>query len=343
MVSNKRDVIPFLVENAKHLRMDIAPLEKLVREHADEGRIRASGLELGVMTFRVPQLQGVPMRLKDMKPGSLGDWVIASASCFPVFPSRQIDGQRYIDGGYYDNLPIDMALADGADEVIAVELRPEHIHPEYARLPWLKVVKPRHSLGGFLDFNPRLMGRSLRLGFQDTMKLYRRFDGFLYTFQPVNALEVTEVARRYLKRINAFDAEFMRRGALYAGQPVNAPMVAALEAETDFEPLDWKAVWLRGLEICMAVMGYRVDAVYDAARVIGQLRAFAEAQPSPEKLDDAATHEARRAGSRQLFARLSNWLDGHGDFPADQLRRLGESPRETAAALFMHTLKVMNA
>ena len=30
MVANKRDVIPFLMENAKHLRMDITPLEQLV-------------------------------------------------------------------------------------------------------------------------------------------------------------------------------------------------------------------------------------------------------------------------------------------------------------------------
>ena len=100
MVSNKRDVLPFLVENARHLRMDISPLENMVRAECDEGAIRASGMELGVMTFRVPQMQGVPVRLSALGPGELGDWVIASASCFPIFPARHIGGQRYIDGGY---------------------------------------------------------------------------------------------------------------------------------------------------------------------------------------------------------------------------------------------------
>ena len=97
MVSRKRDVIPFLMENAKRLRMDISPLEALIRENLDEARIRAGGMRLGVMTTRAPQLTGAPMLLERMAPGSLGDWVIASASCFPIFPARHIDGQIYIE------------------------------------------------------------------------------------------------------------------------------------------------------------------------------------------------------------------------------------------------------
>ena len=66
MVSNKRDVIPFLVENAKNLRMDISPLEQMVRDECDEARIRAGGMDFGVMTFRVPQMQGQPVFLRDV-------------------------------------------------------------------------------------------------------------------------------------------------------------------------------------------------------------------------------------------------------------------------------------
>ena len=335
MVANKRDVIPFLVENAKNLRMDITPLEQLVHRECDEPRIRASGMDLGVMTFRVPQMQGLPVYLRDMKPGMLPEWVIASASCFPVFPAKHIDGQRYIDGGYCDNLPLDMALNDGADEVVAVELHPYLTHPEYARLPWLKIVKPRHNLGGFLDFNPKLMTRNLRMGYQDAMKLYRRFDGWLYTFRQLDALALTRTARRYLNRLTLFDAEFMRRGALRTGQPVNAPLLSALEAETEFERLDWKDVWLRGLELCAGVMGYREDAIYDADKLLKQIRQYCENQPAPEKLDEAALHAVWKQGPRQTFAALTRWLDANETFPSGVQHRLGELPRETAAALFM--------
>lgn len=338
MVANKRDVIPFLVENAKHLRMDITPLEQLVRRECDEPRIRACGMDFGIMTFKAPQMQGMPVYLRDIKPGMLPDWVIASASCFPVFPAKNIGGQRYIDGGYCDNLPLDMALNDGADEVVAVELHPYLTHPEYARLPWLKVIRPRHNLGGFLDFNPKLMARNLRMGYQDAMKAYRRFDGWLYTFRQLDALALIGPARRYLNRITRFDSEFMGRGSLRTGQPVNAPLLGALEAETDFAPLDWKDVWVRGLELCAQVMGYREDAIYDADQLVRQIRRYCDGQPLPEKLDEAALHTVWKQGPRQTFGMLVRWLTAHGAFPGGVTRRLGELPRETAAALFMHAI-----
>ena len=343
MVANKRDVIPFLVENARRLRMDISPLEEMVRRECDEGRVRASGMNLGLMTFRVPQMQGLPVFLRDMAPGTLSDWVIASASCFPIFPAKRIGGQRYIDGGYCDNLPVDMALSDGADEIIAVELHPYLTHPEYARLPWLKIVRPRHNLGGFLDFSPRLLDRSLRMGYQDGMKLMGRFDGWRYTFRQIDALAVADPARAYLKRLTDFDREFMRRTAIRTGQPVNAPLLTALESETEYAPLHWKDVWLRGLELCAEVMGYREDAIYSADSLIRQLRQYCDARRGPEALDEAALHAAWKAGRRETFALLVNGLDARGALPRELSRRLGELPRETAAALFLHTVSEKGA
>ena len=338
MVANKRDVIPFLVENAKRLRMDISPLEQMVRQECDEPRIRVGGMDLGVMTFRAPQMQAQPVYLKDMKPGMLPDWVIASASCFPIFPARHIEGQRYIDGGYSDNLPIDMALNAGADEVVAVELHPYLTHPEYGRLPWLRVIKPRHNLGGFLDFNPKLMARNLRMGYQDAMKVFRRFDGFLYTFRQVDALAVADAARRFLNRVTTFDAAFMQRGALRTGQPVNAPLLSALESETEYEKLSWKDVWLRGLELCAEVMGYREDAIYDAEALLRQIRQYCDGQTLPDQLDNDALHAIWKQGSRETFALLTRWLTAGRAFPKEVQNRLGELPKETAAAMFMASI-----
>ena len=335
MVSRKRDVLPFLVENAKHLRMDITPLEKLVREEIDEAKIRASGKELGVMTFRPMQLQAVPMRLKDMKPGQLGDWVIASASCFPIFPARHIDGQIYIDGGYYDNLPIDMALEDGAEEIVAVELHPDVTHPEYARMPWLTTIKPRHNLGGFLDFNPELLRRSRRMGYYDAMKCWRHFDGFLYTFRRVDPLELGDAARRFMRALTRFDGELARRGTALGTRAGGAPLLAALELETQWQPLSWAGVWLRGLELCASAMGFRVDAIYDAESLLRQIADFCLAQEVKYAFDEAGFREATAAGKRALLAWTLQYLVVNGEFAAGILQRLAESPEITAAALFI--------
>lgn len=335
MIHRKRDVVPFLMENAKHLRMDISPLENLVREHLDEGRVRASGLRLGLMTTKAPQMSGAPVRLADMKPGSLGDWVIASASCFPIFPARHIDGQRYIDGGYFDNLPIDMALSDGMDEVVAVELHPYHSHPEFARMPWLTTVKPLRGLGGFLDFNPDLLRRSRLLGYHDTLKKWGRLEGFLYTFRRVGDLGASETARRCMRRLTAFDGEVIRRGITNLGQPVNAPLIAALERECEGRRLSWKDVWLRGLELCAEAMGFRVDAVYDAEALLKRIRAYCDGQEFAEKFDDGGLQAVAKRGERAMLAFLYQRLKNHGGFPPEAVKRLSENARAVAGAIFL--------
>ena len=335
MLPRKRDVIPFLRENAKRFRMDISPLEALARQHLDEGRIRARGLRMGVMTTRAPQLTGAPVLLEQMKPGSLADWVIASASCFPIFPARIIDGQRYIDGGYYDNLPVDMALADGMDEVVAVELHPEYTHPEYARMPWLTTVRPLHGLGGFLDFNPDLLRRSRLLGYQDTMKRWGRLDGFLYTFRRSEALAVADAGRRLMDGALRFDGEIVRRGVIYRGQPVNPPLLTALRRETGERRLSWKDVWLRGLELCAEAMGQRVDAIYDPAALTARFRAFCRGQTFAERFDDAGLQAVRRRGSRALLAFVYQRLASGEPFPPETLRRLAQTPGEVAGAMLL--------
>ena len=339
MVSRKRDVLPFLMENAKHLRMDISPLVTLVRERVDEGRIRASGLRLGVMTFRAPQMQGAPVRLSDMKPGSLGDWVIASASCFPIFPARQIDGQRYIDGGYWDNLPVDMALEDGMDEIVAVELHPYHTHPEYARMPWLTTVKPLRGLGGFLDFNPDLLRRSRLLGYHDAMKKYGRLEGFLYTFRRTDALATAEASKRFMRALLRFDAELARRGLARLGQPVNAPLLTALQRECEGRALSWKDVWLRGLELCAGAMGQRVDAVYDAGELIRRCRAYCEAQTFAERFDDAGIQAVQKRGGRAVLAFVSQRLASGQAVSPEAMKRLAETPDPVAGAMFLSAVE----
>ena len=83
------------------------------------------GMDFGLIALRFPSLSPAHRTLATIPDGRLVDWIIASASCFPVFPTRQIDGDRYIDGGYYDNLPIDMAIRAGADEVVQGRGGPE--------------------------------------------------------------------------------------------------------------------------------------------------------------------------------------------------------------------------
>jgi len=336
MVSRKRDVIPFLLENAKHLQVDTAPLEALMAKYLDEKKVRAGGMDLGVMTVRVPQMQPVPVKLADMKPGSMNDWLLASASCFPVFPLKNIDGERYLDGGYYDNLPIDMAIADGADEIVAVSVHPQPLHPEYARMPFLKMIHPLHTVGGFLDFNPSRIQRMRRMGYYDAMKAYGHFDGVRYTFRRVGESAAAAQARQYMKRVAAFDAEAITRSAFQSSQEMNAPLISAIQAETPLRSLSWKEVWLRGLELCALKMEFREDAIYEADVLAERMRNFARTGERVSEISERGIREAAEMGSREMISYLYRALMTLGDFPKECVRTLSEYPAETAAALALH-------
>lgn len=336
MISRKRDVIPFLLENAKHLYADVGPLENLLREYLDERRVRASGMELGVMTVRAPQLQPVPVRLRDIPEGRLTDWLIASASCFPVFPPRKIDGERYVDGGYFDNLPIDMALADGAEEVVAVDVHPQPAHPEYARMPFLRMIRPLHNLGGFLDFNPRLLRRARLMGYYDAMKAYGALDGVRYTFNLQSELKVAGKAREYMRAAAAFDAEAITRTAFQSSREMDAPLISAIEAETPLRRLGWKEVWLRGLELCAEKMGFREDAVYEPGALAERILKFARMGEKAEPMTRAMIWETSRMGERELISYLLRSLEAFGGFAGDCVETLAAFPKETAAALWLY-------
>lgn len=326
LISGKRDIIPFILNNVHNFNLDIAPFEALLRETINEGRIRAGGMALGVMLTRVPQLAQKPVRLNEIPAGALVDYLLASASAFPVFPMREIGGERYIDGGYADNMPISMAIEDGADEIIAVDLHPNPVHPQYYQTPMLIGVHPLHELGGFLNFDARLLQRSRMLGYYDTMKRYGRFDGVRYTFSHVNDLKIADLARRYCRALARVD-----------GCCESSCLMTEIGRETPLRPLSWKESLLRGLELTMQALGFREDAIYDMDTLNRRALNFVKGAD----LGARGFYEAAKAGSRSLTAWLYHAVRLDENYACANAERLAAFPMETAAALYLNCIEAV--
>ncbi len=333
MFNRKRDLLPFLLEHARQLRVDIAPMESLLREHLDERRVRAAGLDFGLVALKFPSLSPAMRTLETIPEGQLVDWIIGSCSCFPVFPTRRINGDRYIDGGYHDNLPIDMALRAGADEVVAVDIHPVHTHAEYRRMPFLTTIMPRRPLGNFLDFNAEILKRNRLIGYYDAMKRYGRFDGLYYTFARLNHLRATIAGRRLMAEVAAFDAHAMARGTL-VNKTVSAPLISAIEADLSEDSFDYKQIYLRGLELAATKLGFTEAAIYDADDLHSRMRAYILAADDAPKLETLRDVEGlARLSDRAILSAMCQYLIDHGRFPEDWLGDLAELPGHAAAAL----------
>lgn len=105
-----------------HGGVELSALEHFVSRLVDEERFWDSPVDFALVTVEYPSLKPLELMKKDIPRGKLQEYLMASAACFPAFQTKEIDGRRYMDGGYHDNMPVNLALKMGADRVIAVDL-----------------------------------------------------------------------------------------------------------------------------------------------------------------------------------------------------------------------------
>ena len=101
------------VQNCLRL-LTMTPLEEIVERVLDEDALRAAPIRFGIVTVEQRGLRPRELTLEDIPAGQVRDYLMASAACFPALRARQIDGVKFLDGGYSDNMPTGLAKTMGA-------------------------------------------------------------------------------------------------------------------------------------------------------------------------------------------------------------------------------------
>ena len=165
----------FLRRVVKEGGMDVTPLEEIVERVLDEDALRAAPIRFGIVTVEQRGLRPRELTLEDIPAGQVRDYLMASAACFPALRARQIDGVKFLDGGYSDNMPTGLAKAMGAEELVCVDLEGVGItRPNLTGLP-TTMIRSYWELGDILHFDPDTAKRNMELGYYDT----RRAMGYL--------------------------------------------------------------------------------------------------------------------------------------------------------------------
>lgn len=164
--------------------MEVKNLENTVANAIDTDKFYNSDIDFGLVTFKLNTLKPIMLRKKDINKSELNDYLMASATCYPAFKKREIGNDVYIDGGYYDNLPVNLAIDMGATDIIAVDLNTLGFNRNIKNKDVnIKYIKPRNKMGNFLMFDAKEANRSIRLGYNDTLKEYNKLEGNKYTFK----------------------------------------------------------------------------------------------------------------------------------------------------------------
>ena len=164
--------------------MSVNSLEHLVKQYFKPKKFFASSTDFGISTYNFSDLKPVKLKKRDLEKKNVTDYVIASSCCFPAFKMKKIGSKKYIDGGFFDNLPINLAIDMGADEIIAVDLHAPGIKEKVqnTKIP-ITYIEPHNDIGGFLNFNSSNAKKAMALGYLDTMKVYHYLEGEKFTFK----------------------------------------------------------------------------------------------------------------------------------------------------------------
>lgn len=178
--------------------MDISKLSSIFDKLYNPNKFFRSEVDYGLVTYNLSKNKPVLKTKRNLEANKVKDYVISSASCYPAFKPYKIDNELYIDGGYHDNLPINLAVNLGADEIIAVDLRAVGFKKDTKEDVNITVISPRNKIVSFLVFEKTKSREAIRFGYNDTMKTFGKLDGDVFTFKKNNLV----------KNYNKYNEEF---------------------------------------------------------------------------------------------------------------------------------------
>ena len=127
--------------------LNVEPLAEMIDRLIDEEAVRTSPIHFGLVMTELGSLRSVQCPIEDIPEGQLKDYMLASSACFPALRPREIDGVKYIDGGWRDNMPLDLAAKMGAAELLGVDVDGIGIvRPNTTGLP-TRIVRSHWDLG----------------------------------------------------------------------------------------------------------------------------------------------------------------------------------------------------
>lgn len=331
-------LLEFITRYAQKKGVDVSPLMDILHKLIDEDKIRRSGVHLGIVTTRFPSLAMVEKRLEEMETGSLIDWLMASASCFPIFPMKQVGGDRYIDGGFCDNTPVEMAVRSGARDIVAIDIGKHRSHTQYDRRPNITYIRTSQPLGGLLTLDSALSARNRILGYNDVMRAFGRMRGVSYSFDAVDAQALYARAQDYVIHLTQLETSMCHSNALTRTREIGAPFFSLLEEDLP-EKADCIDYLLRGCELCAQIAEVNPAQVMTFATLRDELHARLPLEKAESMLGSllggrvGVLFAKPQIDRKLVISCLYHLLLREGSFSPLALRTLSAFPREMLCAL----------
>lgn len=180
-----RNYPALLKEVWKNGGIDASPTRDLISRFIDEEKVRKSGVDLGIITFSLDDYSSKEIFLKDIPDGHLIDYLLASSK-IPGVSNIGPEGERFLDGGVYDNTPVEMLIKNGYNKLIVVDISNLKGIAHRADFTNSQIVYIRPNdvdeLGAAFDFSEEMYEKRIKMGYLDARKAFGLLSGRLYYF-----------------------------------------------------------------------------------------------------------------------------------------------------------------
>lgn len=175
-------------EVIKNGGLDASPAADFISQYVDEKKVRESGIPLFAVT--VQMTQGVTPReicIDEIPEGELTDYLMASSN-IPLAVGIGPEGEKFLDGGVYDNIPLMTLKKRGFNKIIILDISNLKGVGHSMNTANCEIVHIRpydtEMLGGFMDLDAEAVEKRIKLGYLDAKKSFSHLLGNIYYFLP---------------------------------------------------------------------------------------------------------------------------------------------------------------
>lgn len=175
-------------EIVRNRGIDASPMCSYMANYIDEATIRKNNIPLGLVTVQLNQkASGLEIFLDEIPEGALIDYLMASSS-IPLAINIGPEGEKFLDGGVYDNTPVMTLKKRGYNKLIVIDIA--NIKGVAYNLDFSNCqvvhIKPYDTddLGAAFDFDPTLNQKRMQMGYLDAKKAFGELAGNIYHFIP---------------------------------------------------------------------------------------------------------------------------------------------------------------
>lgn len=158
--------------------INMSPLKNLLTKVINEDKIRKSPIDFGCTAYSITDRAETNIFKSDIPRGRLVEYLMASASILGV---KEIDSEKFTDGGLSNNMPVNMLIEKGYTDIIAVNVRGagiyKNINTAGCNIINIKYSEPET---GIMDFNRDGIEKSIAEGYLDCLKIFGKAEGESY-------------------------------------------------------------------------------------------------------------------------------------------------------------------